>query len=118
MFRLPRRPEERVAEVETKIRTRLAAAFIVVLAMVAASLVLRPLCVESGTETAGHVLSRLDADGDGRVSGAEFGSRGKPEGFARYDANHDGFITVDEIEKAFLEEDPETVASQAESPSP
>ena len=39
-------------------------------------------------------VQRLDRDGDGKVSAAEFD--GPAQGFARFDRNHDGYITADE----------------------
>jgi hypothetical protein len=41
------------------------------------------------------IIERLDRDGDGKVSLGEF--RQAPAHFAAIDANHDGFLTVDEF---------------------
>jgi len=42
-----------------------------------------------------QVMLRLDKDGDGKISAAEYG--GGEERFARYDKDKDGFITEDEL---------------------
>ena len=46
-------------------------------------------------------MARHDADGDGKVSEAEF--RGAVQTFARLDADKDGFVTKDEASKAKMQ---------------
>jgi len=43
-----------------------------------------------------HMLKRMDANHDGKLSRGEWA--GKPKAFDRLDLNHDGFITRDEAE--------------------
>jgi hypothetical protein len=45
-----------------------------------------------------RLIQRLDQDGDGRLSAAEVGDRFAR--FQRFDANGDGWITLDEVMRA------------------
>lgn len=48
----------------------------------------------------GHkMMERIDTDGDGKVSKAEFDAK-HAEKFAKMDANGDGFLTKDEMKSA------------------
>lgn len=52
------------------------------------------------TPTSTHKVKKMDTDGDGRLSMAEFtaGGRKTAEDFAKYDVNGDGYVTDEEIE--------------------
>lgn len=49
--------------------------------------------------TAREIIARFDADGDGKLNQAEF--QRPPQLFRFVDANHDGFVTRDELEAAW-----------------
>ncbi|MEZ5402964.1 MAG: hypothetical protein R2729_25020 [Bryobacteraceae bacterium] len=51
-------------------------------------------------EMAGHMMEEWDANGDGKVTAAEMPERMR-ENFGRFDANRDGFVTKDELQKGF-----------------
>lgn len=55
-------------------------------------------------ERVAGMVSHLDADGDGKLSEAELaarpGRRGRGPDFATLDADHDGFVTADELAAA------------------
>lgn len=45
--------------------------------------------------TAAELIAKLDTDGDGKISEAEFD--GPSEHFSQFDANNDGYLSTDEI---------------------
>ena len=58
------------------------------------------LAQDPHTPTSTHKVQKMDTDGDGRLSMAEFtaGGRKTADDFAKYDVNADGYITDEEME--------------------
>lgn len=57
-----------------------------------------------------QAFARLDRNGDGRLSREEFiDAGGRAIEFDAYDANHDGYLDVDEFRTAFMHEDPNPI---------
>ena len=54
---------------------------------------------DGGGRNPSAVLKKLDEDGDGRISKAEF--RGPPQEFGKIDANEDGYLTKEELNAHF-----------------
>jgi len=52
---------------------------------------------EHARENMGRALRNMDTDNDGRISRQEW--KGRAEMFDRLDANHDGYLTKDELQK-------------------
>ena len=54
---------------------------------------------EGGDHKGGKMMERIDTDGDGKISKAEFMAKHE-EKFTQMDKNSDGFLTPEEIKEA------------------
>lgn len=61
-------------------------------------------------EITAAILARVDTDGDGRVSAAEYGKVGLEDvPLATFDVDRDGSLSAVEVEASFLKESPSTL---------